>query len=112
MSISHIFCNFAFDMAFPFQIDILNIMVKGIIIGALASAPMGPVGILCVQRTLNKGRWYGFVTGMGAAASDLFYVLITGIGMSFITDFILDKIKHRSFASRASNRDDTRIPPL
>ena len=59
MSISHIFCNFAFDMAFPFQIDILNIMVKGIIIGALASAPMGPVGILCVQRTLNKGRWYG-----------------------------------------------------
>ncbi len=90
MSISHIFCNFAFDMAFPFQIDILNIMVKGIIIGALASAPMGPVGILCVQRTLNKGRWYGFVTGIGAAVSDIIYAMITGFGMSFVMDLITE----------------------
>ena len=40
-------------------------------IGVIASAPMGPVGILCVQRTLNKGRWYGLATGVGAAASDI-----------------------------------------
>ena len=90
MSISHIFCNFAFDMAFPFQIDILNILVKGIIIGALASAPMGPVGILCVQRTLNKGRWYGFVTGIGASVSDIIYAMITGFGMSFVMDLITE----------------------
>jgi threonine/homoserine/homoserine lactone efflux protein len=54
----------------------------------LASAPMGPVGILCIQRTLNKGRWYGFVTGIGAAASDIIYALFTGLGMSFVMDFI------------------------
>ena len=71
-------------MPFTFQIDILNTIFKGVIIGMLASAPMGPVGILCVQRTLNKGRWYGFVTGVGATASDLFYALITGLGMSFV----------------------------
>ena len=59
-------------------------------IGILVSAPMGPVGILTVQRTLNKGRWYGFVTGIGAAASDIFYALITGLGMSFVMNIIND----------------------
>ena len=80
--------NFAYDMPFPFHIDILGVMLKGTIIGILASAPMGPVGVLCVQRTLKKGRWYGFVTGIGAAVSDIIYALITGYGMSFIMDLI------------------------
>lgn len=70
--------------------NILDFVFKGMLIGIIASAPMGPVGILCVQRTLNKGRWYGFMTGAGAAASDMFYALITGVGMSFITDFVND----------------------
>lgn len=77
-------------MLFPFHIDILDVMIKGILIGIIASAPMGPVGVLCVQRTLNKGRWYGFVTGIGAAASDIIYALITGLGMSFIMDLITE----------------------
>ena len=76
------------NLPLPFQIDILDCMIKGILIGVIASAPMGPVGILCVQRTLNKGRWYGLVTGIGAAASDIIYALITGLGMSFVMDFI------------------------
>ncbi|MBR5657505.1 MAG: LysE family transporter [Prevotella sp.] len=75
-------------MPFQFHIDILDIILKGIAIGICASAPMGPVGVLCVQRTLNKGRWYGFATGIGAAASDLIYALITGLGMSFVMDLI------------------------
>ena len=75
-------------MPFQFHIDILDIILKGIIIGICASAPMGPVGVLCVQRTLNKGRWYGFATGIGAAGSDLIYALITGAGMSFVMDLI------------------------
>lgn len=49
---------------------------------------MGPIGILCVQRTLNKGRMSGLFTGVGAAASDLFYCLLTGLGMSFVTEAI------------------------
>ena len=57
-------------------------------IGIIASAPMGPVGVLCVQRTLNKGRWYGFVTGIGASVSDIIYAMITGLGMSFVMDFV------------------------
>ena len=88
MSISHKIRNFAYDMPFPFHIDILDLIFKGILIGIFVSAPMGPVGILCIQRTLNKGRWYGFVTGVGAAIRDIIYALITGLGMSFVMDFI------------------------
>ena len=58
------------------------------IIGVVVSAPMGPVGILCVQRTLNKDRCCGFVTGLGAALIDIIYALMTGFGMSFIMDTI------------------------
>lgn len=73
---------------FIFHVDILEVILKGVVIGICASAPMGPVGILTVQRTQKKGRWYGFVTGVGAAISDLIYAMITGFGMSFVMDFI------------------------
>lgn len=61
---------------------------RGFAVGVLISAPMGPVGILCIQRTLDKGRKAGFYTGIGAAISDLFYCLLTGFGLSFIEDFL------------------------
>lgn len=67
---------------------ILYMMWRGIAIGILISAPMGPVGIMCIQRTLDKGRRDGFYTGLGAAISDLFYCLLTGFGLSFIEEFI------------------------
>ena len=73
---------------FAEYISTFQLFLKGLIIGIIASAPMGPVGILCIQRTLQKGRSYGIVTGAGAALSDLFYALITGAGMSFVIDFV------------------------
>jgi len=78
-------------MPFHVPINILDFIVKGMLIGMIASAPMGPVGILCVQRTLNKGRWYGFATGLGAAVSDIIYAGIAGFGMSFVMDFITNE---------------------
>lgn len=75
-------------MQFPIQLDILDFVFKGILIGIMASAPMGPVGVLCIQRTLNKGRWYGFITGVGACVSDIIYALFTGFGMSFVMNFV------------------------
>ena len=71
------------------QVTILDLLVKGLIIGVVVSAPLGPVGVLCIQRTLNKGRWYGFVTGLGACLSDIIYALITGYGMSFMDEFLM-----------------------
>ena len=52
---------------------------------------MGPIGMLVIQRTLNKGRRPALFTGVGAALSDLTYSLLTGLGLSFITDFIIAK---------------------
>ena len=80
--IDHIFAEFASPML---------LIIKGLLVGIIASAPMGPVGILCIQRTLNKGRAYGIVTGAGAALSDIIYALMTGLGMSFVMDFIDQK---------------------
>lgn len=68
--------------------QILYIIPRGLAIGALISAPMGPIGMLVIQRTLSKGRWPAFFTGLGAALSDLVYCLLTGFCLSFITDFI------------------------
>ena len=68
--------------------DIVDIIIKGFIIGVLVSAPMGPVGLLCVQRTLKKGQLHGFFSGVGAAFSDVFYAGITSLGMGFIINFI------------------------
>ena len=68
--------------------SLVEIIVKGVVIGIISSAPMGPVGVLCVQRTLNKGRAYGLVTGVGAALSDILYALITGYGLNLLYDVI------------------------
>lgn len=75
--------NIFVDFASP-----LLLIVKGLLVGIIASAPMGPVGILCIQRTMQKGRAYGIVTGAGAALSDIIYALITGFGMSFVMEII------------------------
>ena len=69
-------------------ISTMELVLKGLFVGVVASAPTGPVGILCIQRTLRKGLLYGLVTGLGAAISDLLYALVTGLGMSFVMDFI------------------------
>ena len=67
---------------------IIYMILKGLAIGIIISAPMGPIGILCIQRTLNKGRWAGFYTGVGAAFSDLIYCLLTAFGLSFVEEFL------------------------
>lgn len=69
----------------------LLLVFKGLLVGIIASAPMGPVGVLCIQRTMQKGRIYGILTGAGAALSDIIYALMTGLGMSFVMDFIDNK---------------------
>ena len=69
-------------------VDTIELVIKGLLVGLIASAPMGPVGILTVQRTLNKGRWFGMVTGVGAAVSDLIYAAVSLIGISFVMEFI------------------------
>ena len=66
----------------------IDIIITGIIIGILVSAPTGPLGILCIQRTLHKGRLHGFVTGLGASTSDIIYAILVGFSMNFIIEFV------------------------
>lgn len=56
--------------------------------GLLVSAPLGPVGVMCIQRTINRGIKSGLFSGLGASAADLFYALIAGFGLTFIIEFI------------------------
>lgn len=66
----------------------IGTILQGIFIGILVSAPMGPIGVLCVQRTLNEGKYHGLTTGLGAMLSDMVYAIIAGLGMGFVVDFI------------------------
>lgn len=58
------------------------------IIGLLVSIPLGPIGVLVVQRTVNKSRVAGLLSGMGAALSDTLYAIIAGFSLTYIVDFI------------------------
>lgn len=68
----------------------IGLICKGLLIGVLVSAPMGPIGMLCIQRTLYKGRWHGFVTGLGAALSDVLYAALTSLAMGVVVSFVED----------------------
>ncbi|HPG56025.1 MAG TPA: LysE family transporter, partial [Candidatus Enterocola sp.] len=63
-------------------------LYEGFLIGLFTSAPVGPIALLCIQRTLQKGRWHGFYSGLGAATSDFLYALIAMLGLSFVMNFI------------------------
>lgn len=62
-------------------------LLEGIIIGILVSIPMGPIGVLCVQRTIHQGRRAGLISGLGAAVADSSFAFIAGFGLTFLTDF-------------------------
>lgn len=66
----------------------ITALVKGFIVGLGASIPLGPLGVLCVQKTLSRGRNSGFITGLGASVSDTFYAAISLMGLAFIQNLI------------------------
>lgn len=66
----------------------LTLLIKGILIGIMVSIPLGPIGVLVIQRTVNKNRLAGLMSGIGAAISDTIYAVIAGFSLTFIIDFI------------------------
>jgi threonine/homoserine/homoserine lactone efflux protein len=66
-------------------------LIKGLIIGFSVAAPVGPIGVLTIKRTLAEGRISGFVTGMGAAMADTFYGVIAGFGLTAISSFLISQ---------------------
>jgi len=58
---------------------------RGLVIGFSIAAPVGPIGVLCIRRTLSDGRAAGFVSGLGAATADAVYGSIAGFGLTAIS---------------------------
>ena len=62
---------------------------SAVIIGFIAAAPIGPVNLLCIQRTLNQGRTIGIISGLGAATADAVYGGIAGLGLTLTSHILL-----------------------
>lgn len=67
----------------------LLFLLRGVGIGLAIAAPVGPIGVLCIRRTLADGRIVGFVTGLGAATADLTYGAVAGFGLTFVSGLIV-----------------------
>ncbi|MEH6978605.1 LysE family translocator, partial [Bacillus pseudomycoides] len=70
---------------------ISEFLLKGLIIGFSIAAPVGPIGILCIRRTLENGRFVGFMSGLGAATADGLYSLIAGLSLTVITNYLINQ---------------------
>ena len=69
----------------------LNLFLKSFLIGISIAAPVGPIGVLCIRRTLAHGRVSGFVSGLGAATADAMYGSIAAFGLTFISLFLINQ---------------------
>lgn len=67
----------------------VTFLLRGLVIGFSIAAPVGPIGVLCMRRTLAEGRAFGFVSGLGAASADLIYGGIAGFGLTFVSTFLV-----------------------
>jgi threonine/homoserine/homoserine lactone efflux protein len=68
-----------------------SFILKGLIIGFSIAAPVGPIGVLCIRRTLAEGRAYGFVSGLGAASADAIYGTVAALGLTLVSSFLVDQ---------------------
>ena len=64
------------------------VLAKGLVIGFLIAAPVGPIGVLCIRRTLANGRLSGVLTGAGAAVADSFYGAVAAFGLTSVSGFL------------------------
>jgi threonine/homoserine/homoserine lactone efflux protein len=67
----------------------LLLLAQGLVIGFAIAAPVGPIGVLCISRTLNRGRVSGLATGLGAATADGVYGCVAGFGVTIISNFLV-----------------------
>jgi threonine/homoserine/homoserine lactone efflux protein len=68
-----------------------GLFLRGLAIGFSIAAPVGPIGILCIRRTLAEGRASGFLSGLGAATADALYGCVAGFGLTVVSAFLVDQ---------------------
>jgi threonine/homoserine/homoserine lactone efflux protein len=69
----------------------LSFLLRGLIIGFSIAAPVGPIGVLCIRRTLAEGRTYGLLSGLGAATADAIYGCVAGFGLTFFSRILINQ---------------------
>jgi len=69
----------------------MEFLLKGLILGFSIAAPVGPIGVLCIRRTLAEGRAVGFASGLGAATADAIYGSIAAFGLTLISTFLISQ---------------------
>jgi len=69
----------------------MSFFLKGVAIGFSIAAPVGPIGVLCIRRTLASGPAAGLVSGLGAAVADAAYGCIAGFGLTFVSTFLVSQ---------------------
>ena len=74
----------------PLSLSTTELLVRGVAFGFSIAAPVGPIGVLCVQRTLSGGRRAGFVSGLGAASADAVYGAVVGFGITALSAVLID----------------------
>ena len=67
----------------------MELLVRGLALGLAIAAPVGPIGVLCIRRTLADGRLIGFVSGLGAATADAFYSAVAAFGLTVVADLLV-----------------------
>lgn len=67
-----------------------NFFLKGLAIGFAIAVPVGPIGLLCVDRTLNRGALSGLVSGLGAASADAVYGSVAALGLTAVSGWLVD----------------------
>jgi threonine/homoserine/homoserine lactone efflux protein len=70
--------------------DWVTLVGGGLVIGLLVAAPIGPVNLICIRRTLAYGQLNGFLAGLGAALGDGIFAIIAGFGVKWVFDAIQD----------------------
>src|SRR5467141_4067384 len=68
-----------------------SFLLRGVAIGFSIAAPVGPIGVLCIRRTLTRGRLCGFASGLGAATADAAYGCIAGFGLTGISNLLVSQ---------------------
>ena len=69
---------------------LLAFFLKGIVVGVVIAVPVGPVGVMCVRRTIFDGKLAGFVSGLGAATADAVFGIIAGFGLTVVSIWLID----------------------
>jgi threonine/homoserine/homoserine lactone efflux protein len=101
-----------------------SLLLKGFLIGFSIAAPVGPIGALCIKRSIIEGQRAGLVTGLGAASADAVYGLIAAFGLTAITSFLVGQhfwfgllggiflcyLSYKTFISEVKVRDEQESP--